>query len=71
MLFVGMDESAVAAACLKNDVGVSAIEPLPQGGVRLVCMSSDGAETMRAKFKRQLISGDVTREPIRPQHPSW
>ena len=70
-MYVTMDEGAVADACLKLDVGVSAIERLPQGGVRLVCMSSAGAEAMRAKLKRHLISGEVVRERIRPTRPLW
>jgi len=69
-LHVGMDEGAVIARCLAEKVGVSAIERLPQGGVRLVCMSSDGAALMRRKFKAHLISGDVARHPLRPR-PIW
>ena len=69
-LHVGMDEGAVIARCLAEKVGVSAIERLPQGGVRLVCMSSDGAALMRRKFKAHLISGDVARHPRRPR-PIW
>ena len=70
-MFVTMDEGAVVAACLKENVGVSAIERLPQGGVRLVCMSGDGAETMRHKFKKHLLTGEVTRERVRPSRPLW
>jgi hypothetical protein len=50
---------------------VSAIEHLPQGGVRLVCMSSDGAETIRRKLKAHLIGGEVTRARHRPNTPLW
>ena len=71
-MYVKMDEGAVTAACAKQDVGISAMEKLPDGGgVRLVCMSSDGAETMRTKFKRHLINGEVTRERVRPSRPLW
>ena len=70
-MYVKMEEGAVTAACDKADVGISAMEKLPQGGVRLVCMSSDGAETMRTKFKRHLINGEVTRERVRPSRPLW
>ncbi len=45
------------------------IEPLPGGGTRLVCESGDGAELMRKKLKRNLISGDVIRELYRPGTP--
>ena len=70
-MYVKMEEGAVTAACAKEDVGISAMEKLPQGGVRLVCMSTDGAETMRTKFKRHLINGEVTRERVRPSRPLW
>ena len=70
-IYVTMEEGAVVAACQKEKVGISAIERLPEGGIRLVCMSSDGAGTMRAKFKRNLIAGEVAREKIRPTRPLW
>jgi hypothetical protein len=66
-----MDETAVMARCAKENVGVSAIERLPEGGVRLVCMSGEGADLMRAKLKKELIGGDVTREKHRPDNPMW
>jgi hypothetical protein len=66
-----MDEGAVMARCAKENVGVSAIERLPAGGVRLVCMSGEGAERIRTKLKKELIDGDVTREKIRPIKPMW
>jgi hypothetical protein len=66
-----MGESDVLARCLKEKVGVSAIEKLPAGGVRLVCMSSDGADIIRAKLKTQVIAGEVKRERLRPRRPLW
>ena len=66
-----LDEGVVVIRCLSEKVGISAIERLPQGGVRLVCMSSEGAETVRRKLKRYLINGDVTRERHRPVKPLW
>ena len=66
-----LDEGAVVIRCVSEKVGISAIERLPQGGVRLVCMSSEGAETVRRKLKRYLINGDVTRERHRPVKPLW
>jgi hypothetical protein len=70
-LYVALDESAVVAKCLAAHVGISAIEQLPAGGVRLVCMSSDGADTMSRKFKRKLITGNVVRQRHRPVRPLW
>jgi hypothetical protein len=66
-----MEQSAVMARCAKENVGVSAIERLPEGGTRLVCMSGEGADLIRTKLKRELIGGDVTREKHRPDKPMW
>ena len=66
-----LDEGEVVSRCLTEKVGISAIERLPQGGVRLVCMSSDGAELIRRKLKRHLIDGPVVREKHRPTRPLW
>jgi hypothetical protein len=70
-LNVGLDANTVKARCSAEAVGISAMEALPGGGVRLVCMSMDGAETMRRKFKSQLIKGEVSRERHRPRSPLW
>jgi hypothetical protein len=71
VLLVALDEKQVTAACLTEKVGISAIESLSSGGVRLVCMSSDGAAQMSRKLKRHLIEGEVTRERFRPTTPLW
>lgn len=70
-LNLDLDEGAVIARCATEKVGVSAIERLPQGGVRLVCMSADGAALIRKKLKAKLIDGEVKRERIRPRRPLW
>ena len=71
-LYLRLDEGKVVACCLKEKVGVSAIERLPGGGVRLVCMSSEGAERIRTVLKADLLStDDVSREPHRPGTPLW
>jgi hypothetical protein len=66
-----MTVDEATARCKSEDVGVSALEPLLSGGVRLVCMSSNGAERIRTKYKSKLIGGEVTRERHRPSSPSW
>ena len=65
-LFLSIAEGEVLARCMKERVGLSSIERLPSGGVRLVCMSSGGAETMRSALKSKLID-PVSREPFRPR----
>ena len=71
VLFLNMSESAAMDYCKGKSVGVSAVEKLTSGGVRLVCMSSDGAEKARTGLKSKLIKGDVTREKFRPSRPLW
>jgi hypothetical protein len=66
-----LGEGEVIARCLKENVGVSAIERLPDGGTRLVCMSVEGADRIRTKLKSQVISGAVVRGRHRPTTPLW
>ena len=51
----------VTAACLDAGVDISAIEILPSGGTHLVCKCGIGAEEMRTRLKRHVITGRVTR----------
>lgn len=71
-LYLKLDEEKALARCLKENVGVSAIERLPGGGVRLVCKSGEGAERIRALLRAQLLDEDgVQRKPHRPNTPLW
>ena len=71
VVLLSLPEKRVRAHCSDNDVRVSAIEPLRDGGVRLVCMGSQGAELIRQKLKKHLIEGNVIRERHRPSTPMW
>lgn len=70
-MFVTLDEAQVIARCNSEKVGISAIEALPQGGVRLVCMSGDDAVRMRKKFKAHLLPDSAVRQSHRPKTPMW
>ena len=71
-LYLSLDEGKVVACCLKEKVGVSTIERLPGGGVRLVCNSSEGAARIRKRLKGQLLDeGNIARERHRPSTPLW
>jgi hypothetical protein len=70
-MYIDMSEKAVLDKCKAEAIGVSAIEALPSGGVRLVCMSGDGAAVIRRLLKTKLIEGEVTRQRIRPRSPLW
>ena len=63
-LLVNLDEEAAAKACARFDVAISAMETLPSGGVRLVCVTTEGAATMRRKLRSKLIDGPVVRSPM-------
>jgi hypothetical protein len=66
VLFLKLAENEVIAKCDAADVGISALEKLPDGGTRLVCKSSAGAALMTTKFKGKMIAADARREPFRP-----
>ena len=68
---LALSEADVVTRCSTEKVGVSTIERLPKGGVRLVCMSVHGAELIRRRLKAHIIEGDVTRERHRPTRPLW
>ena len=70
-LFLTLDEGEVVTRCLAANVGISAIERLPAGGTRLVCMSVEGAGTMYRKLKAHLIVGAVDRQKHRPSRLLW
>ena len=57
--------------CSESGVAISALEALPDGGARLVCMSNYGAAQIRLKLKRHIIEGEVRRERFRPVKPLW
>lgn len=65
-LFLKMTEAQARATCETEKVGISALEKLPEGGVRLVCMSSDGAAHLTRKLKSSLIADTTRRAAIRP-----
>jgi len=71
VLLVALSPQQVEDRCRAENVGISALEQLATGGVRLVCMSRDGAARMTLALKRHLIEGEVTRERHRPRTPLW
>lgn len=71
VLLLDMSAQAATDKCHKLAIGVSALEALPAGGVRLVTMSSHGAEQLRSKLKSKLLKGKVLRTRHRPIRPLW
>ena len=70
-LNLAMTEEQIRRHCEQKGIAISALEALPDGGVRLVCMSNYGAAQIRSKLKGDIIEGDVRRERFRPVHPLW
>lgn len=68
---LAMAEAAVAKHCHDKGISISVIETLPEGGVRLVCSSGEGAEKVRTKLRRHIIAGDPRRAAFRPRTPLW
>ena len=67
---VSAPPEAVQQLCQKKDIAVSAIEPLADGGTRVVLTTMDGAETIREAFKAKLLPRNAKRVPMRG-HPSY
>ena len=67
-IYLDLSSGFVSSQCLAQDVRISSIESLPNGGTRLVCMSVKGAETMRRKLAKNVSKDD----PPRQRHgPGW
>lgn len=58
---LALPEAEVKQICLTQGVSISAIEPLPSGGTRLICTTPAGAEEMRLHLGAHIIEGAVTR----------
>lgn len=71
VVHLSLDEGVVVIRCLSENVGISAIESLPGGGVRLVCKGGDGAALIRRKLKKYVMDGDQRRERLRPPTGTW
>jgi hypothetical protein len=70
-IHLDMSEADAVKHCRSKDVDISVIETLPDGGIRLVCSSSHGAQALRTQLRRHLITDPVRRERIRPRSPLW
>jgi len=68
---LAMTEEEILKHCASQNIDISALETLPNGGVRMVCKSSYGAAQIRLKLKRQIINGEVPRARFRPRSPLW
>ena len=68
---LAMSEQEVLDLCAREKIAVSTIEPLPAGGIRLVCSSVRGAEAVREKAKSKIVRVEQLRAKHRPASPLW
>ncbi len=67
-VFLDMSEKSVIAHCEMEQIGISCIGKVSTGGIRLVCMSVDGAARIRSQLKSKLMKDHAAPE----QHgPGW
>ena len=66
-----MTETEARQQCSTRSIGVSAIEPLPDGGVRLVCMSVEGAALLRRRLKASIMSDTARRTANSTRRLPW
>jgi hypothetical protein len=64
VLLLKLDERQASRACDEQGIAISVCETLDSGGVRLVCVSADGAARMRHKLRAKLIEGPVQRSRV-------
>lgn len=65
-VFLDMSEKAVIAHCKAENIGISSIGRAATGGIRLVCMSVDGA----VKIREQLAA-KLTKNAPEQHGPGW
>lgn len=58
-------EAAVTASCKRQGAPISAIETLTSGGTRVVLANIEAADTMRRVFGKKVLTGTVSRTPLR------
>ena len=66
-----MTEAEAREQCSSRSIGVSAIEKLPDGGVRLVCMSVEGAARLRRRLKSSIMSDTARRTAFSTRRLPW
>jgi diketogulonate reductase-like aldo/keto reductase len=57
-------QTEVTAMCARHKIQISAIEPLLDGGTRVVLMNTDDTAIIARAFKSNIISGVSRRVPL-------
>jgi hypothetical protein len=63
-LNLDLSKARVEQLCAKHDVAISVIEPLPEGGTRVVLMNISGADVLRGVCSGKLLARDALRTPF-------
>lgn len=63
VVLLALNEGEVVAKCLAARVGISAIEQLPGGGVRLVCRTTEGATLLARGLRSHVMDSTADRTP--------
>jgi predicted HAD superfamily phosphohydrolase YqeG len=67
VVHLSLDEGVVVIRCHSEDIGIEAIERLSAGGVRLVCVSNEGAALIRQKLEDYVVQAAPTARKPRPR----
>lgn len=59
-----ISEVELKRRCALDDVKISVLEGLPQGGTRLVCVTPDGAALMRRRYAKDIFDKPQKRNPF-------
>ena len=70
-VFLSLKAEDVRLHCEKAKVDISTIEPLPGGGVRLVCSSVEGAVQTRSRLKSKLLADNTPRHNPTSRRVVW
>lgn len=58
---LSLGEDEVRRLCDKRGIAISAIEPLPSGGTRLICVLPEGTAAARLHAKNNVLGDRVPR----------
>jgi len=59
-----LSEAELRQRCAAAGVAISVIEGLPGGGTRLVCVTMEGAETLRLRHAKDVLHTPQKRNPF-------
>ena len=65
---IDVPPAEVTALCKRRKVPISAIEPLFDGGTRVVLMNADDTATIARAFRSKVIGGTARRVPHTLRH---